>query len=609
MNIDVNKRVRRFLSDTSDARVLSELCRDFFDGKQWTAAEKETLKSRQQAPIVVNRVRPKVEGLVGLYNMRRTDPKAYPRTEKHEQSSHVVTDGLRFVADNNDFDNIKAEVAADFFIEGYGGAMVDVKEITVNGEKEIEIRIVYMPWDRIYFQPNSRNKDFSDARWKGLILWMDIDEAKEKFPNVDMDKCADAQHSIDETFEDRPRWVDKDNNRIRIALHYEIFKEQWHMAIACGDQFLLNPQVSPLLDDDGNPACPIELVSAYIDRDNNRYSETAGFLDQQREINARRSKFLHFLNWNQSFGRKGAVDDLAALKREKQKPDGHLEFTGDQFGKDFGFMPREISAENGQFTLYQDAKAELDAVSINAQLSGERQQGDLSGVAIEKLQTAGTLELNRQYSLLSHWERRIYKQVFGRQKQFWDKEKWIRITDDEDNLRWVGFNTQITMQQALEEKINDESEQLFVRQKAAQIFTSMIQTEDPRLQQIIEVRNPLPELDMDILIEQSFDNINAQAEQFKMLAQFASSADVDLIDLIELSDLRNKKETIDKIKQRRQEAAEAAQGAVQMEQADKQASIEQKQAQTAKTFTEAQGKQLENEIIEANPSAVTSVAI
>ena len=86
-----------------------------------------------------------------------------------------------------------------------------------------------------------------------------------------------------------------------------------------------------------------------------------------------------------------------------------------------------------------------------------------------------------------------------------------------------------------------------------------------------------------------------------MLAQFASSADVDLIDLIELSDLRNKKETIDKIKQRRQEAAEAAQGAVQMEQADKQASIEQKQAQTAKTFTEAQGKQLENEIIEANP--------
>lgn len=605
---NLGRKVEEFLTNTSDARALSELCRDFYDGKQWAEKEKKVLIGRGQAPIINNRIKPKVEGLVGLYNMRRSDPKAYARTSKHEQSSHVVTDGLRFVADNNDFDSIKAEIANEFFVEGYSGAIVDVKEQKTQNGDEIIIRIAHIPWDRIYFQTNSRKKDFSDARWKGMVIWMDVDEAKEKFPDIDIDQCVLDQGQIDETFEDRPRWVDNDTNRIRIALHYEIFGGVWHMAIACGDIFLFKPQVSPLLDDDGNPTCPIELVGAFVDRDNNRYSETAGFLDQQREINSRRSKFLHYLNQKQSYGRKGADADIQAIKREKQKPDGHIEFVGDEFGKDFGFLPND-GAEQGQFLLYQDAKAELDAVSINAQLAGQRQQGDLSGVAIGKLQQAGTIELNRQYSLLATFEKRVYKQIFARIKQFWTAEKWIRVTDDQDNLRWVGFNTEVTMQEALEEKINDESEPLHVRKFAAEAYTQLLQAQDPRLQQIVEVRNALPELEMDIIIDQSFDAINADEEQFKILAQFANGKDVDVLDLIELSQLRGKDELIEKIEKRRQAASEAAGGAAQLEAASTQAKTENTQADTVKKFTEAQQKQLENDIIVSSPERVTNVSI
>ena len=98
------EKVEQFLEDTEQARRLSQKCRDYFDHKQWTSAEVARLESRKQAAIVVNRVRPKVEGLVGLYELRKNDPKAYPRTQKHEDSAKVVTDALRFVTENNNFD-------------------------------------------------------------------------------------------------------------------------------------------------------------------------------------------------------------------------------------------------------------------------------------------------------------------------------------------------------------------------------------------------------------------------------------------------------------------------------------------------------------------------
>ena len=122
----LRKQVDDFLTDTEEARRMSERDRDYYDNFQWTAHEEAKLRSRNQAPIVVNRIKPKVEGLKGLLGIRNSDPKAYPRTQKHEETSHAVTDALRFVADNNEFnDNIKQNVAEDFFIEGYGGAIVD----------------------------------------------------------------------------------------------------------------------------------------------------------------------------------------------------------------------------------------------------------------------------------------------------------------------------------------------------------------------------------------------------------------------------------------------------------------------------------------------------
>ena len=168
-------------------------------------------------------------------------------------------------------------------------------------------------------------------------------------------------------------------------------------------------------------------------------------------------------------------------------------------------------------------------------------------------------------------------------------------------MRWVGFNTPITIQESLEEKINDESEPLHVRKMSAQIYTQMIEAEDPRLSETIEVRNPIAELDVDLILDQSFDVINMEEEQFQMLAQFASSGDVDILDLIEVSQLRGKNDLIEKIETRRQAAAEAQGGAQQVEMAERQAKTENVQVNSAATMEKAKQTAIESELLLRNP--------
>ena len=155
----MKEHVLDFLTATYDARSLAEKCRDYKDNKQWSPEEIDVLRKRGQKAIVINRIKNKVQGLVGLLLSRRTDPKAYARTPKHEKASHAITDALRYAKDRNSFDEKKAEVADNFFTEGYGAVFVGVD---AKGDPKVDV----IPWDRFYYDPHSRRKDFNDARYR-----------------------------------------------------------------------------------------------------------------------------------------------------------------------------------------------------------------------------------------------------------------------------------------------------------------------------------------------------------------------------------------------------------------------------------------------------------
>ena len=110
-----------FESTTIVARELSERDQDYDDHIQWTDTEVALLDSRNQAAVVINRVKVKVNLLTGLQTKSATRPKAMPRTPQHEEAADAATEAMRFVTDNNDFDMQSSQVFRNQVVWGYGG--------------------------------------------------------------------------------------------------------------------------------------------------------------------------------------------------------------------------------------------------------------------------------------------------------------------------------------------------------------------------------------------------------------------------------------------------------------------------------------------------------
>jgi hypothetical protein len=568
-----------------DARARSEKCRDYYDHKQWTKTEEAGLTKRKQPVITRNRIKPKVDFLKGLEAQTRTDPKAYPRTPQHSDDADAATDAIRFVCDDNQFSRVRSDVFENLTVEGTGGAEVYVKE-RKNG---LAICIKRFHWDRIFYDPHSREKDFSDAMHFGGVIWLDHKEAVSRWPESE-DIFGEMFGDVGETYDDAPRikWTDAKRKRVRIVQMW--FKSgDWYWCEFTKGGWLTEPQKSPYLDADGETEAALILQSSHVDREGNRYGSVLPWLDPQDEINKRASKHLHLVSVRQTYSTKGAVPDVSKLKNELAKPDGHLEFVSGQYGKDFGVLPTTDMAM-AQFNLMQEAKQEIDSVGVNAALSGSESR-DLSGKAISRLQQGSSTETKPLFDALGHFNQRIYRAVWNRVRQFWTEEKWIRVTDDERNVKFVGLNKPVT----LADKWKEEE---------GEIPPEMMQ--DPRMGMVIGIKNNVAEMDVDISIEEVPDTANVMQEQFEALtAIFPAIPDPQkpaaLEMLIESSNIRNKSQFLEKLKgggEDPQQQAMAQQEQMEQQQMAKAAAaadIQKKQADAAKAGAEVQKVEAETQ--------------
>ena len=104
-------------------------------------------------------------------------------------------------------------------------------------------------------------------------------------------------------------------------------------------------------------------------------------------------------------------------------------------------------------------------------------------------------QLNHLSDRLRDLDMRVFRAVWGRIRQFWTSEKWIRVTDDESNIRWVGLNVD---PQAMR----------------------MAMAQNPEMaQRIAGVVGNVAELDCDIEIDEAPDSLTPQLEQFQSLVE------------------------------------------------------------------------------------------
>lgn len=558
-------------AETTGTRSLAEKCRAYYDSDQWTDAEKQKLANQKQAATVINRCKPKVDALMGMERANRTTAKAHPRTPKETGGAEAATEAVRFCLQDNMFERARSDAWENMLIEGTGGIEVIVKP----KDDSYKVIIRQIMWDRLIWDPHSRRKDFSDSRYLGQVVWMDYDEAVALYPDA-KDVLEDMQ-SGSTTWDDKPRWMDNTRRRVKIVeLYYRKDDGDWWYACFTRGGWCHAPKVSPYKNEEGETEHAYEFASLFVDREGGRYGSLRQVLDVQDEINKRRSKALHLMSVRQTFGSAGAVPDVNKARKELAKPDGHVEIAYGELNKDFGVLPTGDMAQ-AQFNLLTEAKMEMDLVGANSATQGKDKTVQ-SGVALRQRELTGQTELAPMFDMLKNLDIRVYRKTWNRIKQYWKAEMWLRVTDDENNLKFVGLNKPMTqgemmLKQAQEQGAPPEQLQAMQQQIA----------QDPNMQQVVSTENDIVNMDVDIVMDDAPDTVTQEVEDFQAMAEMVKSGfPIPPEAVIMASPLSNKDKIIKMMKEQPQIPPQM------------QKQMEQMQEQLQKAGEEIQSLQQEN---------------
>lgn len=534
---------------------------------QWTAEQISTLNKRKQPVVTYPRIGRKIDGIVGTVERLKQDPKAYPRTPKQEQGADLATAALRYALESQQWD-AKTPIAADYCAtDGHSGIELEIIEGD-RGDKEVGFNLVE---DGFFYDPRSFKLDFSDAHYLGVSKLVDVDTATEMMPSKadEIRNSAAPGGELAVNSDREQRWFVTLGKRkfIRLADIWYRHNGGWCWAIFTGSQILMEGQ-SYFFDEKKKQIAKYLMFRCAVDQDGDSYGFVRALKSSQDEINQRRSKGLHILNTRRMIIEKGAFDDVEIARREAVRPDGVVE-RNKGFEAEFDDQTKQADL-NGQLKFLEDAKSEIDNYGPSQVVTGDGVDNQ-SGRAIQLRQNAALAELGPFILSYRSWKLRVYRAVFAAIQQYWTGERWIRVTDDDGLAQFIQINgTQV----------------------------------DPQTGQSVMV-NALGSVDVDIILDEGPDTINAMADTHDtlkevlpavaaMLTPQQAQAAIEI--LIETSALPSeaKKKFKDASQQQAQpnpmqqqaQQVELAQNAAKAKELEASAGL--KQAQTQKTVVETQ---------------------
>jgi len=505
------ERLRRQYTDfASDKRAeLGEqrTARHYYHGDQYTAAELKTLKDRRQPVVTTPRLTKKINGIVGLLERLRQDPKAYPRTPQQEQGAELGTAIIRYALDQCDWKAISPEVCLNSAVNGIGGIELS---ITQGEGGDSDVAMATVDPETFFYDQRSTRPDFSDARFMGIAKWVDVEIAQEMFPDKreDLDALVSRGPGApgqSEQLQDREtRWVNSNEKQVFLIEQWYLKGGQWRWCFYSYN-IELDSGVSPFKDEKGNSLCRFVMFSANIDHDGDRYGFIRMLKSPTDETNARRSKALHVMHTRRIIMSDGAVADVEKTRKEAVRPDGVVVVAGHSDTFRFEFDDASKAQDwTSQIALLEESKNELENFGPNPELMGEASTKNQSGRAIALLQQAGIAELGPFILAYRGWKLRVYRAVWNIVQQTWTGEKYIRVTDDDNVAQFIQLN-------------------------GLQI--------DPNTGQPAMV-NALGALDVDIILDEGPDTMNVMQDTFDTMTALAQNgAQIPPSVLIEMSAL------------------------------------------------------------------------
>ncbi len=540
--------------------------RRYYHGAQLTAAQEKAIRARNMAPVKFNRIKPKIDELMGTLERLKQDPKAYPRTEQHRQGADLATQTIQFELEESDFDYIKIDVAKNVAIDAIGGVELNLQQ-SERAEGDYDIDLVKFDPEDFFYDPRTFKRDFSDSRYMGVGKWFTLDDAVQLYP----DKMEELQSSASGDETDHTSYPERDQKwfvtderadvqKVRIVEVWYRVGPNWRWAIFTGSTVLYEGE-SPLFDERGKQICKYIAFAADRDHDGDAYNWIRNMKYAQDEINAWKMGLNYDILSRRLILIGEDEQNIEQIRSEYARKDGlvTLQNPAAQVVKD----DKRLDIEGAMHAL-ADSKAEMNQYGFDYGIIPENHQ--LSGRAIELLGKAGLSRLGPFMVEFKHWKLRVYRAVWSAIQRYWKAERWVRVTDDEDVAQFIQVNQLAFMQDPM---------------------TGATQA---------VMQNALGSLDVDIVIDEGPDYVNQMQETAETLSlAMRSGQNVPFeitLDVLNV-DAKTKKRWREILERERQRALEpdpiqemAAQTQIELGRAQ----IEAHKARAARDLVEAQAK-------------------
>ena len=183
--------------------------KEFRLGRQWTKEQRDTLKARGQAPLVVNRIHPAVESAKAMLTANKPAFRVSPREDSDNKVAQAMNGLLEYMWQISDGDRVLRNTVDDYYVTGMGAIQVYIDPMMDMGKGEVCVHDVD-PLD-IYIDPNSRDRFCGDAENIIVSRLFTKDQAKQLYP---MYEKAIKNASTENFQSDRPTTERQDDGEM-----------------------------------------------------------------------------------------------------------------------------------------------------------------------------------------------------------------------------------------------------------------------------------------------------------------------------------------------------------------------------------------------------------
>lgn len=611
---------------------------EFYDGKQWTDKDLSDAQSANITPLTVNRIFPVVNLMLGQQQLNPIDIVAKGRTQKDTELAGILTEGIKYVFDQNLAHYRINRAFKDQVIPGFG-----CLEVCLNTDpREEKIRIAFRDWKDMYWDPYGNPWfDPRETRYVFYQPWVNLEDLKALFPSK-AQEIEDKFKSItrpleggtnDGLYEDEADtvelqiqslvtgggWADRTRKRCRPAeIWFTVWDDAWFARFKDGQVFEITEDLPPqrqyelikmseevvrarirrmavatifgklLLQINWSPFAhsqfPYVPFVGYTDRWNFPYGVIRQIKDQNVEVNKRRSVALALL------GAKKVIASADVASNPKRLNEIYNEAT-----KIGGFVVVDPSSVGIPVThrIHIEDQSTLAAPQIELMKLSEYEINEVSGENREALGYSGGAQSGRAIQLkvgqsniatatiFTNYRRSMHilgTKVLSCIQQYWKEPKVLRITDKlTGSERFVALNQRGYDQNGRPITINNVTQGRY-----------------------------------DIVVTQAPASDTVREKNLEMIIEWIKRAPPEVIPQLmlvglELSDIPNKEALLLKIKpllgldplQDDMSPQEIKQQIIQQLKAAQQKQAQVEQIQNAEIMSELERKQLENEKIKA----------